>query len=435
MKLNKDPRTRMSASSDWQNEQTDRCGTSTTLGVPDREPAEPASVLLVVRHPVGGIRTFLRYVFGRLPPQKYRLTLIAPQCPELDELRHDLAPYALSVISTNERADSVAFFSAVARSILRGHFDLVYAHGFTSGFASVLGSSVSRTPHMTTCHDVFTDDQFVGMTGLLKKLALAVSLAMTDRVHCVTSDARDNLIAYLPLTRLFQNKITVIRNGIEIDRFANPTLRDFRTELGLGSDSFLIGFLGRFMSQKGFRFLVDALALLQRQGTAGRRPVILTVSPQDGFYREEMAEIERRGLSASVFFLPFVANVAPTLRGLDVLAMPSLWEACGLLAMEAMVAGTPVVGTNCVGLREVLADTPAKVVPPKDAQALAQAIGDEMRSPTTQQAREFAAVARERFTVAKQAEGLDKLMDALVLGGRSRRTDYGTSSERRYREQ
>lgn len=388
------------------------------------------SILLVVRHPVGGIRTFLRYVFLRFPPQKYRLTLIAPQCSELDQLRQDLDAYFLDVIPIERHTSFPAFLGTVTRFIVRTRFDLVYSHGFTSGLASAIGCRLTRTPHLTTCHDVFTDDQFTGIQGLLTKVILAASLAMIDRVHCVTSDARDNLLAYLPLTRLFRNRLVVIRNGIDTNRFADPAVRDFRSELALERDCFLIGFLGRFMSQKGFRYLVDALELLQRQGTVSRRPVILTVSPQDAFYREEMAEIERRGLSASVFFLPFAANVAPTLKGLDILAVPSLWEAGPLLPMEALVAGVPVVGSTCVGLREILRDTPARVVPMRDAPALAKAIMDEMQSPTTQQAREFAPVASERFNVVKQAEALEKLIDELAMRGHARRPKHRSVSER-----
>ena len=98
------------------------------------------------------------------------------------------------------------------------------------------------------------------------------------------------------------------------------------------------------------------------------------------------------------------------LKGLDVVAMPSLWEACGLLAMEAMVAGVPLVGTDCVGLREVLRNTPAHVVPAKDSLALSEALMMEMRNPTTSRAREFAIEAAARFQVKNRAAEIEKLM-------------------------
>ena len=82
-----------------------------------------------------------------------------------------------------------------------------------------------------------------------------------------------------------------------------------------------------------------------------------------GFIREEQVEIKRRGLENNFHFLPFQENPARAIRGVDVVVMPSLWEACPLLPMEVLVAGVPVIGTDCVGMREVLLDTPARVVP------------------------------------------------------------------------
>jgi glycosyltransferase involved in cell wall biosynthesis len=186
-----------------------------------------------------------------------------------------------------------------------------------------------------------------------------------------------------------------------------------RQELGLPSDGFLIGFLGRFMSQKGFRYLVDALAAMVQTKGLPRRSILLTFG-DDGFIREEREAVTKRGLRKVVHFLPFVPDIASTLKGLDVVVMPSLWEACPLLPMEAMVAGVPVIGTNCIGLREVLQDTPAKVVPTRDGVALAEALIHEMKDPTTSAARAFVAEAADRFEVKRQVVELEKLMLSLL---------------------
>lgn len=374
----------------------------------------PWTVLLVVRHPVGGIRTFFRYVFQRFSIEKYRFTLIAPDCAEARLLLEDLGALELNFIPLGERASNLEFLRAVTHVIRTAAFDLIYSHGYTSAMASVVGSLLTRTPHLVTCHDVFTEGQFAGLNGVLERSALGLCLATADRIHCVTEDAKENLLDYLPILRLAQDKILAIRNGIETARFQDAECRNFKDELKLDEDCFIIGFLGRFMSQKGFRYLVDALVEMQKRDDLPRKAIILTISAQDGYFREEMADIERRGLSSSVLFLPFVANVASSLKGMDVVAVPSLWEACGLLAMEAMVAGVPVVGTNCVGLREVLADTPAKVVPTRDASALANALIAEMLEPTTVHAREFSLAASTRFAVEKQAEEIEQLLSELL---------------------
>lgn len=384
------------------------------LGQADSAAATPFKVLLVVRHPVGGIRTFFRYVYRHFSPAKYRFTLIAPECAEARMLLDDLDTLRLSFIPLASGAGDRDFARAVTRSIRSGQFDLIHSHGFTSGVASVVGSLLTRTPHLLTCHDVFTDNQFVGLNGLARKTVLGLALATIDRIHCVSDDARMNLLDYLGHLRAVQQRIRTIRNGIEVERFLNVERRDLRSEYHLGDDTFLIGFLGRFMSQKGFRYLVDALSEIRKRSDLPKRPIVLTFGGQAGYYREEMAQIERRGLQDSVFFLPFMSNVASTMKGLDVVAMPSLWESCGLVAMEAMVAGIPVIGSNCVGLREVLSDTPARIVPPRDSTALADALVAEMIVPSTQYAREFVPVAASRFAVDEQAAGLERLMLELL---------------------
>ena len=371
-------------------------------------------ILLVVRHPVGGIRTFCRYVFGRFDAKRFRFTLIAPECHETRILLTDLESLSLRYIPLPERISDKDFFLAATKIIRTGQFDLVHSHGFTSGVASTIGSLIMHTPHLLTCHDVLTDNQFGGFGGLVKKCAVGLALTTVDRIHCVTDDARSNLLDHLGILRPFRHRIRAIRNGIDSRRFLSAEARDLRRELGVDDRTFLIGFLGRFMSQKGFRYLVDALIEIRKRSDLPKKPLVLTFGGRDGFFREEMAEIERNGLSDTVLFLPFVPDVASTLKGLDIVAMPSLWEACGLLAMEAMVAGVPVIGSSCVGLREVLLDTPARVVPPKDALALANGLIAEMTSPTTARARDFAPVAASRFSVDEQARELEQLMSELV---------------------
>lgn len=371
-------------------------------------------ILLVIRHPVGGIRTFCRYVYNRLENGRYHFTLIAPASSETDALLKDLASLRVDYMALPNSLSDADFVRAVARTIRTGEFDLVHSHGFTSGFASVIGSLLRRTPHLLTCHDVFTERQFAGFKGSLRRMGIGLALTRIDRIHCVTNDAQSNLLDYLGIVKLVRHRIHAIRNGIDSAHFLASNARNLRTEVGADEATFLIGFLGRFMSQKGFRYLIDAMETLKKRNDLPRRPMVLAFSSQDGYYREEMAEVQRRRLGDSIRFMPFVPDVAPTLKGLDVVAMPSLWEACGLLAMEAMVAGVPVIGTSCVGLREVLADTPARMIPPRDASALADALLAEMRAPGTAKARSFAPEAATRFSVDAQAKELSRLIGEMV---------------------
>lgn len=367
-------------------------------------------VLVVVRHPVGGIRTFLRYVYGKFSREKYSFTFIAPDLPETRVLLEDLKELDIQFVMADQNVGNKELFQIITKMLRHESFDLVHSHGYTSAVCSIFGALISGTPHILTCHEVFTTSQFSGLVGFLKKILLSIMLSTVDCIHCVTNDAKKNLLNYLQILRFFKNKIIVILNGVETNRFLDAERRDLRREYGLLEDIFLIGFLGRFMSPKGFRYLIEALAELKKRNDLPKKPMVLCFGMKDGFYREDMEEARRKGLSDSILLLPFVADVASTLKGLDVIAIPSLWEACPLLPMEAMVAGTPVIGTNCVGLREVLMDTPASVVPVRDSLALSEALISEMQNPSTAKMRGFAMKAAVRFEVADRAAELERLM-------------------------
>lgn len=367
-------------------------------------------ILLVVRHPVGGIRTFFRYVYRRLDRQRYSFTLVAPEFPEARVLVNDLKELDLQFMPVDRNVDNKELFQIITKMLRHNAFDLVHSHGFTSAACSFFGALITGTPHIFTSHDVFTSSQFGGVIGTLKKIALGLMLSTVDCIHCVTNDAKNNLLSYLRVLQLVKGKVVVIRNGIETGRFLNAARRNLWHEYGLPENAFLIGFLGRFMSQKGFRYLIEALAELRKRNDLPKEPMVLCFGEKDGFYREDMEDVRRKGLSDSVRLLPFVVDVASTLKGLDVVAMPSLWEACGLLAMEAMVAGVPLIGTNCIGLREVLRDTPATIVPVRESLALSEALELEMRNPTTVKMREFATEAAARFDVKERAAEIEKLM-------------------------
>jgi glycosyltransferase involved in cell wall biosynthesis len=124
------------------------------------------------------------------------------------------------------------------------------------------------------------------------------------------------------------------------------------------------------MAQKGFRYLVDAVEA-HRDASPNGRPLVVLAVGGGGFRREEEYAVRSRGLSESFRFLDFVPNIGSLIKSVDVVAMPSLWEACPLQPMEVLTAGVPLVVSDCDACREVVAGSPAKVVPMRDSAALA----------------------------------------------------------------
>jgi glycosyltransferase involved in cell wall biosynthesis len=104
------------------------------------------------------------------------------------------------------------------------------------------------------------------------------------------------------------------------------------------------------------------------------------------------------------------------LRQLDLVVVPSLWEASSLVSMEAMAAGVPVLGSDCPGLREVLRGTPSRTVRAGDAGALARGLREALQAPWAAAARAFAPAARARFDNARSARRLTALYGELLPG-------------------
>ena len=375
-------------------------------------------VLAVVRWPLGGIRTYLHYNYRLLLPEGYRFTFVGPADESFRTLARELQSWeGVEFVEAPLNGSRCRLRSTVRRLLCQRHFALIHSHGLTAAAQAVLANLGRKVPHVVTSHDVVRAAQIASLPGRWKLRLLDRLLSRADAVITVSRDARENHLQYLPALRRHQEKVFTILNGIDTARFAGqPPLEPpgpWRQAMKIPPQACLLGFLGRFMEQKGFLVLVDALASL---ATAGLLPRLHLLAVGSGDYlREYQAEIARRpGLASAITFLEHTPNIAPLLGQIDLLVMPSLWEACPLLPMEAMCAALPVLGSDCIGLREVLAGSPSPMVPAGDAQALAQGIRRALESPWKQQAAAYAPAARRRFDVQTGARQLAALFDRFV---------------------
>jgi glycosyltransferase involved in cell wall biosynthesis len=370
----------------------------------------PIRVGLVVRWPTGGIRTYLKYLYTYLPAGKYRPVLVAPGGTETDYLLRNLSAVE-PVARLVAEPDALRFGKAVLRCISQDKLDIVHSHGFTSAALSAVPARLFRVPHVATMHDVFTD-ALATQFGRVGTKALGLALRQAQIVQAVGNDQAANLREKLLSESYAEHRLRVIKNGIDIDQFLDVDPRPLRSEFAIDGNAFIVGFLGLFMAQKGFRTLIEAVRLLRDEGSP--RPVKVFAVGDGGYIREDQARVRELDLDSRFIFHPMVENPASTLAGLDCLAMPSAWEAFGLLAAEALCLGVPVIASDCVGLREVVADSAARVFRAGDANELAQAIRQEMIDPSGARARGFAPVAQRSFDIRRSATQLDQLFGEVL---------------------
>jgi glycosyltransferase involved in cell wall biosynthesis len=372
-------------------------------------------VLCVVRYPVGGIRTHLRYNCPSLAEQGYRFTFLVPAETTHEPLAKTLAGLPDAEFVTVPGRGPACKLAPAIRQLLRSRrFDVIHSHGFTSAAQVVLATWGWGVPHVATIHDVIRPVQFPGWKGWFQRQALGWLLRQVTTIIPVGTDVRDNLLEYLPPLRGRKDRFVVIRHGIDAAHFARTHQpdRELRLELGLDPGTPLWGFLGRFMEQKGFLPLVEALDLLRSRHPEARFHVAAFGAGDNLVqYRRRVEEL---GLAKNITFLPFVPDAAPVLQQLDLLLMPSQWEALGLLALEAMVAGVPVLGTDCIGLREALYNTPARMTRTGDVEDLYRGLVAAWREPWNEAARAYAPLAARRYDNAHSAHSLLDVLDTLT---------------------
>lgn len=162
----------------------------------------------------------------------------------------------------------------------------------------------------------------------------------------------------------------VIPNGLDLEQICPvPGAREtLRSELGLGSEPLLVGCAGRFHPLKDQSMLVDAVAKMVSSGMDAHLVLVGRGCESGG-----EAEALRPSLGDRLHLLDERRPLSPVLSGLDCLAMSSRGEGFPNVLAEAMACEVPCVTTDVGDAAEILGD-PARVVPPKDSDAMANAI-------------------------------------------------------------
>jgi phosphatidylinositol alpha-mannosyltransferase len=172
------------------------------------------------------------------------------------------------------------------------------------------------------------------------------------------------------ISQYFDGSYEVVPNGIDVSRYGGP-VEPFPWAFD-GTPRLL--FVGRFdESRKGFKYLLDAMALVRQQFPEARLVVV-------GTGRRERYEgrIERRLLDRTVEFHGYIeSEILPRYyASCDVLCVPSTRnESFGIVLLEGMAAGRPVVASAIAGYASVLThEREGLLVPPEDPTALALAL-------------------------------------------------------------
>jgi len=257
-------------------------------------------------------------------------------------------------------------------------YDLVHGHYWLSGLAGLRLRARWGGPLVQMFHTLGQMKNSVARTAdeLEPELRIAAEsriIAAADRIIAANAVEREHLAAYYGAER---ERVAVIPCGVDTELFTPADPAGAKAALGLPEGPLLV-YVGRLTPIKGLETLLESMALLP----APRFLLIIgddQDEPQNGHVAHLRERVAALGLADSVRFLG--AQRQERLRlyyaASDATVMPSYYESFGMVALEAMACGSPVIASNVGGLTTTVRDgVTGFLVPDGDASALAGALG------------------------------------------------------------
>lgn len=264
------------------------------------------------------------------------------------------------------------------------HYDLLHSHYWHAGWVASLLAPRWGVPHVTMFHTLAAAKNR-SQLGEHEPERRAEQerrvVARADRIVCAGEHEKRLLIEHYGAD---PNHVAVIPCGVDLRRFRPMDPEKCRRSLGLG-DGPLVLYAGRIEPLKGIDIVIDAMAQLVRNDAR------LLVVGGDGQAADEIerlrARAEKRGIGDRVRFIGAVEQSRLPLyyNAANVCVVPSAYESFGLVAVEAMACGVPVVATRVGGLATTIRDgATGYLIPWRCAEPFAERIdllleNDELR--------------------------------------------------------
>ena len=253
------------------------------------------------------------------------------------------------------------------------NIDIIHGHYlFPAGWACVKVGKSTNTKTYVTAHgsdifEMYAKQSF--MRPFIKKV-----LKDADTILAVSNALKDEILK-IDVPKI-NEKIKLHWNSVDIDKF-NTTEENkdkFKKELvneyNLNPEKPIILFVGNIIKRKNVDLIIEA----KKQINEDANLVIVGDGPLLESLKEKVKKDKKNGKIDNVYFTGSRTNVEDIYPSCDLLILPSFTESFGLVLIEALACGKPVIGSNIGGIKEIITDNVGLLIDPNDSKDLANAI-------------------------------------------------------------
>lgn len=230
-------------------------------------------------------------------------------------------------------------------------YDVVHTHLLKADFMGSIAAwlSAGRSTVVSTKHN----DEPILKRWWAGFIHGFVSRRLNDHVICISDHLRRFLGEYGGVP---EKKLTRIYYGFDQRSYPDVEPVDTRTEFGLPADSFVFGTIGRLTEQKNHLFLLPVFARIVETCPNAR----LLLVGSEGYSPEYRIRVEDKiselGLGDKVILTGWRNDAYAIMAGLDCMVLPSQWEGLGVVFLEAVGLGVPVISLHASAVPEVVRD-------------------------------------------------------------------------------
>jgi glycosyltransferase involved in cell wall biosynthesis len=356
--------------------------------------------------------------FGEAGYEVIGMSAAGPHVAAIEEMgvRHVAVP---AFTRSSNPVQDIRAFVQVVRLLRDVRPHILHTHNPKPGILGRIAGRIVRVPLVVnTQHGLYAQPTDRRRRRWAVYAAERIAAAFGDLELVQNPEDVDTLVERL---RVPARKVRLLGNGIDLDRFTRSApvedaARALRAEWGIADDEVVCGVVGRLVREKGIVELLEAAHLVRERAPHARMVVIGPTDPgkADAVDDTTMAQ----AADDAVVFAGERTDMPACYAAMDVFVTASWREGFPRAAMEAAGMGLPTVATDIRGNRQVIDDgVTGRVVPVRDARALAEAMVELVDDPALRATygRQAVAKAAREFD---QRTVIDRTLEAYRSGGR-----------------